>query len=104
MRTTRLLTSVVLMSATFAPLPLAQDTAGIGTQTPPPTGVNYGSYGAGSYGGGFYGPGITGPGSYGPGSYGPGFGASPTPPTPFTYFSQGGSAAGAVAGPSARSR
>ena len=32
-----------------------------------------------------------------PGSYGPGAGASPSPPTPFSYFSSGGAAAGTPA-------
>jgi hypothetical protein len=37
---------------------------------------------------------VFGPGYYGPGSYGPGVGASPSPPTSFSYFSSGGAAAG----------
>ena len=74
MRTTRLLTSVVLLSAAFGPWALAQNgEAGL------PSAVSSGSYGAGSYSKGFTGPGNTGPGSYGPGSYGPGSGASLIP-------------------------
>jgi len=95
MRTTRLLTSVVLLSAAFAPWALAQNgEAGL------PSAVSSGSYGAGSYSKGFTGPGNTGPGSYGSGFYGPGFQAAPSPTTPFTYFQSGGAAAGTPSFPS----
>ena len=105
MRTPRLLTCVVLLSAAFAPWALAQNEAGPGTPAPGPPNVgNSGNYGAGSYGPGFTGRGITGPGSYGSGFYGPGFAASPAPTTPFTYFQGGGAAAGTVAIPSTPSR
>jgi hypothetical protein len=73
MRTTRVLTSVVLMSATFAPWALAQNAAETGAPGP------LSALSSGSYGAGFTGPGNTGPGSYGPGSYGPGSGASLIP-------------------------
>jgi len=104
MKTTWLLTFVVLMSASAMPWALAQDnTVGIGTQGLPA------SISEGFYGTGFYGPGLTGPGSYGPGTYGPGsfnagVGASTNPPSPFAYFSVGGAAAGTTAAPSRRSR
>jgi hypothetical protein len=104
MKIMRLLTSVTLMSAAGMPWAHAQDTVGIDTQGPAgqPSSVS-------SYGAGFCGPGLTGPGSYnagsyGRGSYGPGVGAPTGPTTPFTYFSQGGSAAGTISVPSARSR
>jgi hypothetical protein len=65
MKTTWLLTFVVLMSASAMPWALAQDnTVGIGTQGLP-TSISEGSYGTA-----FYGPGLTGPGSYGSGTYG----------------------------------
>jgi len=103
MKTTRLLTSVVLMSAIAVPWALAQNTVGSGTPGLPS------SVSSGSYGPGFVGPGVTGPGSsgfgsYGAGSYNSGVGASTAPPSPFTYFSQGGAAAGTIALPSVRSR
>ena len=75
-----------------------------GGLTSPPSSISSGSYGTGFYGPGLTGPGSYGPRSYGPGSYGPGTGASTGPPTPFTYFTQGGPAAGGVAVPSAPSQ
>jgi|SRR6516165_4919399 len=108
MKITWLVASVLAMSVTVIPWALAQDTVGVDTQglTSPPSSISSGSYGTGFYGPGLtgpgsYGPRSYGPGSYGPGSYGPGTGASTGPPTPFTYFTQGGPAAGGVAVPSA---
>src|SRR5215468_9312153 len=106
MKIMRLLTSVTLMSATVMPWAHAQDTVGIDTQGPAgqPSSVSSGSYGAGFYGPGLTGPGSYGKGSYGAGLYGPGVGASTGPPSPFTYFTQGGPATGGVAAPSAPSQ
>jgi hypothetical protein len=106
MKITWLLASVLAMSATPMPWALAQDTVGVDTQglTSLPSSISSGSYGTGFYGPGLTGPGSYGPRSYGPGSYGPGTGASTGPPTPFTYFTQGGPAAGGVAVPSAPSQ
>src|SRR5215467_12035354 len=102
----RLLTSVTLMSAAVMPWAHAQDTVGIDTQGPAgqPSSISSGSYGTGFYGPGLTGPGSYGPRSYGPGSYGAGTGAFTGPRTPFTYFTQGGPAAGGVAVPSAPSQ
>ena len=94
MRTTRLLTSVVLLSAAFGPWALAQNAAETGAPGP------LSALSSGSYGAGFTGPGNTGPGSYGSGFYGPGFQAAPSPTTPFTYFQSGGAAAGTPSFPS----
>jgi hypothetical protein len=108
MKTTRLLASVVLMSAIAMPWALAQNTIGIGTQSGAapgePSSVTSGSYGPGFAGPGLTGPGSSGSGSYGSGSYNSGIGASTAPPSPFTFFSQGGAAAGTIAAPSAKSR
>jgi hypothetical protein len=106
MKMTRLLKSLSLMSVTMTPSALAQDNGGIDTQGLPgqPSSVSSGSYGAGFYGPGLTGPGSYGAGTYGRGSYGPGVGAPTGPTTPFTYFSQGGAAAGTISVPSARSR
>jgi hypothetical protein len=91
MNTLQLLAFVALMSATAMPS-IAQEQ---GRSHPPST--SSGSYGPGFSGPGLTGPGSSGPGYYGPGSYGPGVGASPSPPTPFSYFSSGGAAAGTPA-------
>jgi len=96
MKTIRLLTFIVLMSATAMRWALAQDNIGQGLPARSP------SISEGSYGTGFYGPGLTGPGSYGPGtysagSYNAGAGASTSPPSPFAYFSAGGAAVGTAA-------
>ena len=91
MKSLQLLAFVALMSATAMPS-LAQEQG----RTHPPS-TSSGSYGPGFSGPGLTGPGSSGPGYYGPGSYGPGSGASPSPPTPFSYFSSGGSAAGTPA-------
>jgi hypothetical protein len=106
MKITWLLASILAMSAILMPWALAQDTVGVDTQglTRLPSSISSGSYGAGFSGPGLTGPGSYGPRSYGPGSYGPGTGASTGPPTPFTYFTQGGPAAGGVAVPSAPSQ
>jgi len=106
MKITWLVASVLAMSVTVIPWALAQDTVGVDTQglTSPPSSISSGSYGTGFYGPGLTGPGSYGPRSYGPGSYGPGTGASTGPRTPFTYFTQGGPAAGGVAVPSAPSQ
>ena len=103
MKTTRLLTSVVLMSAIAMPWASAQNTVGAG-EPGLPSSVTSGSYGPGLTGPGLTGPGSYGSGSYSAGSYNPGVGASTAPPSPFAYFSQGGAAAGTVASPSVRSR
>jgi hypothetical protein len=106
MKMPRLVTSVLLMSVSAIPWALAQDVVGVDTQalTGLPSSISSGSYGAGFSGPGLSGPGSYGPGSYGPGSYGPGVGASTGPSTPFTYFTQGGPAAGTVPVPSAPSQ
>ena len=106
MKMPRLVTSVLLMSVSVIPWALAQDTVGIEAQGPSgqPSSISSGSYGAGFSGSGLSGPGSYGPGSYGPGSYGPGIGASTSPPTPFTYFTQGGPAAGTIPVPSTPSQ
>jgi len=103
MKTTRLLTSVVLMSAIAMPWASAQNTVGAG-EPGLPSSVTSGSYGPGLTGPGLTGPGSYGSGSYSAGSFNPGVGASTAPPSPFAYFSQGGAAAGTVASPSVRSR
>jgi|SRR6516164_2817690 hypothetical protein len=106
MKMTRLLTLALLISVKLIPWAWAQDTGGIETQGLPaqPPSISSGSYGTGFSGSGLTGPGSYGSGSYGRGSYGPGVGASTGPPTPFTYFSQGGPAAGTISVPSAKSR
>ena len=91
MKTLQVLAFVALMSTTATPS-LAQDQA----RSHPPS-TSSGSYNPGFSGPGLTGPGSSGPGYYGPGSYGPGAGASPSPPTPFSYFSSGGAAAGTPA-------
>src|SRR5215471_20095700 len=91
MKTPQLLSFVALMSAAAMPS-FAQE-----RDSSPPPSTSSGSYGPGFSGPGLTGPGSTGPGYYGPGSYGPGAGASPSPPTPFNYFSSGGAAAGTPA-------
>jgi hypothetical protein len=103
MNTIRLLTFVVLISATAMPWALAQDNGATGLPTQSPS-ISEGSYGTGLYGPGLTGPGSYGPGIYGPGSYNAGVGASTSPPSPFANFSAGGAAAGTTAVPSARSR
>jgi hypothetical protein len=89
-----LLAAVALAIAPAITTALAQDTQG--TPNRPPS-TSAGSYGPGFSGSGLTGPGSYGPGSYGPGSYNPGAGASPSPPTSFSYFSSGGAAVGTPA-------
>lgn len=100
MKTTRLLTSLVLMSAAFMSRALAQDLGGA-QEVGPLNAISSGSYGPGFYSSGVTGPGSYGPGSYGSGSYGPGAGATTGPPTPFSYFNSGEAAAGTSVTPSA---
>lgn len=100
MKTTRLLTSLVLMSAALMPRALAQDTGGA-QEVGPLNATSPGYYGPGFYSSGVTGPGSYGPGSYGSGSYGSGTGATTGPPTPFSYFNSGGAAAGTSVTPNA---
>jgi hypothetical protein len=106
MKMMRLAISILLTILAAKSWALAQDTVGVDTQglTSLASSISSGSYGAGFYGPGLTGPGSYGPRSYGPGSYGPGTGAYTGPPTPFTYFTQGGPAAGGVAVPNAPSQ
>lgn len=96
-----LLAAVALAIVPTMPCAFAQDTQG--NPSPPPS-TSSGSYSPGFTGSGATGPGSYGPGSYGPGTYSPGAGASPSPPTPFTYFNSGGAAAGTPAVPSVTPR